>query len=214
MPVAAPTLRILRRRPSVPECGERGAAGARARARVSARPRSRRERPRGWLVSCSRAARRPCWSRRCLGSPLEDKIATARALMRAGVAIDGLNCVRKHLSRDQRRPARRGRGADRDARDLRCPRPRPNDPSVIGSGPTVGDPTTFAQALAIVRHVDDVPATVRRYLERGARGDEQETIKPDDARLAARDLRGHRQSRDGRRRRCRRRPRCSAIPST
>jgi glycerate-2-kinase len=115
---------------------------------------------------------------------LEDKMATGRALMRAGVAIDGLNCVRKHLSQ-----IKGGRLAAAAARTITLAisdvhGPVADDPSVIGSGPTVGDPTTFAQALAIVRRVDEVPPAVRSYLERGARGERPETVKPDDVRLA------------------------------
>ena len=115
---------------------------------------------------------------------LEDKMATGRALMRAGVAIDGLNCVRKHLSQ-----IKGGRLAAAAARTITLAisdvhGPVADDPSVIGSGPTVGDPTTFAQALAIVQHVDEVPPAVRSYLERGARGERPETVKPDDDRLS------------------------------
>ena len=115
---------------------------------------------------------------------LEDKMATGRALMRAGVAIDGLNCVRKHLSQ-----IKGGRLAAAAARTITLAisdvhGPVADDPSVIGSGPTVGDPTTFAQALAIVQRVDEVPTAVRSYLERGARGERPETVKPDDVRLS------------------------------
>ncbi len=127
---------------------------------------------------------------------LEDKTAAGRALMRAGVAIDGLNCVRKHLSQ-----IKGGRLAAAAARTITLAisdvhGPIADDPSVIGSGPTVGDPTTFAQALAIVQRVDAVPAAVRKYLERGARGELAETIKPDDARLSrsAYDVIGNRQT--------------------
>ncbi len=114
---------------------------------------------------------------------LEDKVATGRVLMRAGVAIDGLNCVRKHLSR-----IKGGRLAAAAARTITLAisdvhGPIADDPSVIGSGPTVGDPTTFAEALAIVQRAAEVPAAVRRYLERGAHGDVPETVKPDDVRL-------------------------------
>lgn len=138
----------------------------------------------GWLVVLLSGGASALLVAPVPGVTVEDKIATSRALMRAGVAIDALNCVRKHLSlvKGGRLAAAAARTATFAISDVH--RPRPNDPSVIGSGPTVGDPTTFAQALAIVQHVDDVPSTVRRYLERGARGDEQETIKPDDQRLS------------------------------
>jgi hydroxypyruvate reductase len=104
--------------------------------------------------------------------------------MRAGVAIDGLNCVRKHLSR-----IKGGQLAAAAAQTMTLAisdvhGPIADDPSVIGSGPTVGDPTTFAQAKAIVDRVSDVPATVRGYFERGVRGEVPETIKPQDQRLS------------------------------
>lgn len=114
------------------------------------------------------------------GVTLEDKIATAQALMRAGLAIGELNCVRKHLSRikgGRLAVAAGGNTLTLAISDVHGP--IPDDPSVIGSGPTVADPTTFAQALEIVRNVS-VPTAVRRHLERGARGDVAETLKPDD----------------------------------
>jgi hydroxypyruvate reductase len=117
------------------------------------------------------------------GVTLDEKIATAHTVMRAGVAIDGLNCVRKHLSL-----VKGGRLAAAAASTLTLAisdvhGPIADDPSVIGSGPTVADPTTFAQALEIVRHMDGVPLAVRRHLERGARGEAVETPKPGDSHL-------------------------------
>jgi len=115
---------------------------------------------------------------------LQDKITTGRALMRAGVAIDGLNCVRKHLS-----DVKGGQLAAHAARTLTLAisdvhGPIADDASVIGSGPTVPDPTTFAEAVEIVGAVPDVPDNVRTRLARGARGDAPETIKPGDPRLS------------------------------
>ena len=100
--------------------------------------------------------------------------------MRAGVAIDGLNCVRKHLSQ-----IKGGRLAAASARTLTFAisdvhGPIPDDPSVIGSGPTVADPTTFAEALEIVAALPEFRSSVRRHLERGARGEVPETVKPGD----------------------------------
>ena len=60
-----------------------------------------------------------------------------------------------------------------------------DDPSVVASGPTVADPTTFAQALAILeRYRIDAPEAVREHLEAGARDEIEETPKPGDPRLA------------------------------
>ena len=79
-----------------------------------------------------------------------------------------LNCVRKHLS-----DVKGGRLAAAAARTFTLAisdvhGPVPDDPSVIGSGPTVADPTTFAEALEIARACAGVPARVRARLQRGA----------------------------------------------
>jgi glycerate 2-kinase len=114
---------------------------------------------------------------------LEDKIAAGRALMNAGLPIDRLNCVRRHLSQIKggRLAAAAGRTVTLAISDVHAP--VPDDPSVIGSGPTVPDPTTFAEALDIVRGVPNVPERVLARLQRGARGELAETVKPGDPRL-------------------------------
>jgi glycerate 2-kinase len=117
------------------------------------------------------------------GLSLEDKISTARALMHAGSPIEDLNCVRKHLSaiKGGRLAAVAGRSLTLSISDVHGA--VPDDPSVIGSGPTVADPTTFAEALAIVREAGVaalIPAAVAAHLERGA----DETPGPGDPRLA------------------------------
>ena len=116
------------------------------------------------------------------GLSLADKVHTARALMNAGVPIADLNCVRKHLS-----AVKGGRLAASARRTLTLAisdvhGPIADDPAVIGSGPTVADPTTSSEALAIVRRagvLESLPATVVAHLERG--GDE--SPKPGDQRL-------------------------------
>ena len=115
---------------------------------------------------------------------LAHKSDTARALMRAGVPIDGLNCVRKHLS--EIKGGRLGAAALRSRTlaisDVHAP--VADDPAVIGSGPTVPDPTTFAEALNVAEGVPDVPAPAVDHLRRGAAGEVPETIKPGDSRLS------------------------------
>ena len=73
------------------------------------------------------------------GLSLDDKVDTTAALLRAGVVIDGMNTVRKHLSR-----IKGGRLAAASARTVTLALSdvhgqAEDDPSVIGSGPTVAD---------------------------------------------------------------------------
>ena len=111
------------------------------------------------------------------GITLAEKQALNQALLRCGAAIDEMNCVRKHLSSIKggrlaalAAPARVVTLAISDV---------PGDAlEVIGSGPTVPDPTTCGDALAIIeRHAIAIPAGVRAGLESGA----LETPKPGDA---------------------------------
>lgn len=114
------------------------------------------------------------------GLTLEDKQAVGKALLRSGAAIDEINCVRKHLS-----AVKGGRlaAAAWPARvvTLAISDVPGDDPAVIASGPTVADPTTFADATAILRrYAIDPPDAVRRHLEAAA----DETPKPGDPRLS------------------------------
>src|SRR5262249_510056 len=119
------------------------------------------------------------------GLTIADKVETSRALMNAGAPIDELNCVRKHLSaiKGGRLGAAVHRSLTLAISDVHGP--IGDDPSLIGSGPTVADPSRFAGALQIIdRRAVVVPQSVRAHLERGAKGQEPETIKPGDPRLA------------------------------
>lgn len=116
------------------------------------------------------------------GVSLEEKALTTCLLLRAGASIGDLNTVRKHLSR------LKGGGLARAAAPARVSSLLlsdvvGDDPSLIASGPTVADPTSFADALRVLRlhGVEDaVPEAVRRHLEAGARGRRAETPKPGD----------------------------------
>ena len=119
------------------------------------------------------------------GIGLADKIAVTSALMRAGAPIRELNTVRKHLS-----AIKGGRlaAAVHGARVLTLVLSDVigNDLATIGSGPTVADPTTFAEAVAILKRRKvwgRAPEPVRDLLERGVAGEIEETIKPGDPRL-------------------------------
>jgi hydroxypyruvate reductase len=114
------------------------------------------------------------------GISLADKQAINKALLKSGATIGEMNCVRKHLS------------AIKGGRLAKAAWPAtvytyaisdvPGDQAtVIASGPTVGDPSTSQQALAILkRYGIDVPAAVRSWLQNPA----SETVKPGDPVLA------------------------------
>ncbi|PHK93525.1 glycerate kinase [Pseudoroseomonas rhizosphaerae] len=114
------------------------------------------------------------------GLTLEDKQAVNRALLASGATINEMNCVRRHLS------------AIKGGRLAAAAHPAPvltlaisdvpgDDPAVIASGPTVPDPTSFAEARGIVAHYGiGLPPAVARHLEAAA----EETPKPGDPRLA------------------------------
>lgn len=114
------------------------------------------------------------------GIALADLRATTDALLAAGADIDEINAVRKHLS------ALKGGGLARLAAPARLvglvlSDVAGDDPATVASGPTVPDPTTHADALAVLdRYGVDAPPAVRDRLERGARGDAPETPGPGD----------------------------------
>ena len=119
------------------------------------------------------------------GLALEDLAAVNRALLASGAPIGEMNCVRKHLSAFS---GGRLAAAAHPARvvTLAISDVPGDDPAVIASGPTVPDPTTFADARALVaRYRMELPDAAARHLERA----EDETPKPGDPRLAGQELR-------------------------
>lgn len=113
------------------------------------------------------------------GLSLDDKQALNKALLDSGADITQMNTVRKHLS-----SIKGGRlaAAAHPAKvyTLLISDVPGDDPAVIGSGPTIADPTTFADALDIVnRYRITKPKKVIDHLKAGA----EETPKPDDPRL-------------------------------
>lgn len=102
------------------------------------------------------------------GLSLEELRATNRALLESGAAIGAMNCIRKHLSAFS---GGRLAAAAAPARvvTLAISDVPGDEPGVIASGPTVPDPTTFAEARALVAHHGMVlPPAVLAHLERGA----------------------------------------------
>ncbi len=114
------------------------------------------------------------------GLSLADKQAVNHALLQSGATINEINVVRKHLS------------AVKGGRLAVAAAPAPlcallisdvpgDDPAVIASGPTVADPSWFADARAIIaKYAIELPTAVEQHLRQAA----DETPKPGDPRLA------------------------------
>jgi glycerate-2-kinase len=119
------------------------------------------------------------------GLSLEALMAVNRELLRSGAPIGEMNCIRKHLSAFS---GGRLAAAAHPARvvTLAISDVPGDDPAVIASGPTVADPTTFAEARSLVAHYGmDLPPEVTAHLARAG----EETPKPGDPRLAGAELR-------------------------
>jgi glycerate 2-kinase len=117
------------------------------------------------------------WIAPAAGLSLAEKQAVTRALLASGASIDEINTVRKHLSR-----IKGGRLAQRAyptrVVTLAISDVPGDDPAVIGSGPTVPDRTTLADARAVVaRYRLDLSQAVTRALADAT----NETPKPADA---------------------------------
>lgn len=121
------------------------------------------------------------------GLSLAELRATTDALLESGASIDEINAVRKHCSAIKGgRLARRA--APATVLTLAISDVVGDDPSVIGSGPTVPDSSTFADAVSVLERYDlreEVPEAVGEHLGRGAAGELEET--PDDSDSAVAD---------------------------
>jgi glycerate-2-kinase len=123
------------------------------------------------------------------GLSLADKRAMTDVLLKSGMCIAEMNCVRKHLS------------SIKAGGILRAAYPAKiitlaisdvigDDPTVIGSAPTFYDPTTFRDTWDVLEKyclMKKTPKKVRDYLLRGVRGEIPETLKPGN-RLSAQSL--------------------------
>ena len=126
---------------------------------------------------------------------LADKIAITSALMRAGATIRELNIVRKHLSAIKGGRLLAATHAEVEVLSLILS-DVPGDPlsdasggilATIGSGPTVADPSTYSDAIGVLKRRriwGRAPETGRDHLERGAAGELGETVKAADPALA------------------------------
>ena len=113
---------------------------------------------------------------------LQEKITTTDLLLACGATINQINCVRKHLSQ------LKGGGLARlavpaDLHALILSDVLGDDLSAIASGPTVPDPSTYDDAIAVFTDKgiwDKVPINVQKHLEQGKLGKVAETPKPGD----------------------------------
>jgi hydroxypyruvate reductase len=120
------------------------------------------------------------WFAPAAGITFADKQAVTRALLKCGAHIGEINTVRKHLSRIKGgRLARHAFPAQ--VVTIAVSDVPGDDPAVIGSGPTVPDPSTLADARAIIaKYRLAVPDAVTRALADPT----NESPKPGDAAFA------------------------------
>ncbi|MGD9031512.1 MAG: glycerate-2-kinase family protein, partial [Desulfobacteraceae bacterium] len=116
------------------------------------------------------------------GVSLKDKQKVTQRLLASGASIHEINTVRKHLSRVK------GGGLAHAAHPARLVSlilsdVIGDDLDTIASGPTVPDSTTFRQAEQVLRRYeiwDQAPKPVKAYMEKGVKGEIEETPKPGD----------------------------------
>ncbi|NJE43497.1 glycerate kinase [Thermococcus sp. GR6] len=114
------------------------------------------------------------------GISLDDKIQTNELLLESGAKIYEINTVRKHISKVKGGKVAKlvkGTVVSLILSDV------VGDPlEAIASGPTVSDPTTFEDAHRVLRLYgvwDKLPESVREHIEKGLRGEAEETLKED-----------------------------------
>jgi glycerate 2-kinase len=116
------------------------------------------------------------------GCTLNDLKMVSSILLRIGANITEMNCIRKHLSKVKggllAKAASPAKVVSLILSDVI------GDPlDVIASGPTAPDPTTFADAIAIIRKYNienEIPEQIIRVLQEGFENKRQETLKNDD----------------------------------
>lgn len=120
--------------------------------------------------------------------PMSDLKAVTQALLASGAPIQEMNIVRKHLSRIQ--GGRLAQASSARVLSLVISDVPGDALSAIASGPTVPDPSTYADALEVLQRWEvDAPASVLRHLQAGVAGQVDETPKPADPLFARCDTR-------------------------
>ena len=111
------------------------------------------------------------------GLAMDDIKSVTRQLLKSGAPIQDMNTVRKHLSAiqgGQLAAACRARVLALVISDVTG-----DDPTHIASGPCAPDPTTYHDALGVLKHYGvKAPRAVAEHLARGANGVIEETPKP------------------------------------
>jgi glycerate 2-kinase len=131
------------------------------------------------------------WAAPAAGLDLDGKMALTRGLLKSGADIHEMNLVRRHVSRIKGGRLRKATAAR--MLTLAISDVPGDDPATIGSGPTVADPTTLAEARAVLaRHLPrmqalglHVPASVPAMLSDPV----NETPKPEDPAFASAEYR-------------------------
>ncbi|GAB4129339.1 MAG: glycerate kinase [Roseiflexaceae bacterium] len=116
---------------------------------------------------------------------LADLQHLTKLLLGCGATINQINTLRKHLDLVKGGGLVRATQARIAALILSDVVGDPLD--VIASGPTVADPSSYGDAWAILEHfgiLEETPAPILDRLRRGRAGQQEETLKPDDPRLA------------------------------
>ncbi len=118
---------------------------------------------------------------------LVDKQAVTRALLAGGASIEELNCVRRHCSAVKGGGLARAGARAAGIWTLALSDVIGDVAAVISSGPTVGDPTTFADAAAVLARrlaPEQIPPRVAAHVARGVAGAIPDMLRPDDPLLA------------------------------
>ena len=178
-------LRIIEGRHPTPDAGSVAAATAALELAATAKPGDL------VLVLLSGGAS-ALWAAPAAGLDLDGKTALTRGLLKSGADIHEMNAVRRHLSRIKGGRLALAAGGAR-LLTLAISDVPGDDPATIGSGPTVADPTSLADARAVIAKRRErmttlglpVPAAVDRALADPA----NETAKPGDPAFARSDYR-------------------------
>ena len=117
------------------------------------------------------------------GIAMADLKQVTKQLLHSGAPIQAMNTVRKHLSQIQ--GGRLAAASRAPVLALVISDVTGDDPTHIASGPCAPDPTTYADAIAVLeRYAVQPPSAIAAHLARGARGEIAETPKLGDRAFA------------------------------